>query len=454
MVLIMNVFFYTRKYQDHVPCSFAYNVVCIDNKFSKDVVLYRGKNAVLKFIMSILKEYDYYRSVLKKYFNKNLVMTAEKNEEIEKTNICWICGKSIDFNEKVRDHCHITGFYRGAAHWSCNINLKISKKVPVIFYNLKGYDSHLIFKELSKFNCRISVIPNGLENYMSFSLNRNIVFIDSMLFMKSSLDKLVKNLGNEDFEYLSEVFNDEKLELLQKKGVYPYEYFSSFKKFKKTNLPNKDKCFSSLKDCEIDEKEYQRACDIWKVFKIKKLGEYHDLYLKTDVLLLCDVFEKFISVCLKDYGLDLSHYFSSPGLSWNAMLKMTGILLEKINNIDVHLFLEKGMRGGVSYISKRYTKSDENTDIMYWGANDLYEYAMIQYLPYAGFKFLTREEINNFDLDSISENSPIGYILEADLEHCKKLHNLHSNYPLCPEKIELSYDMSSNIVKRLLIGME
>ena len=209
MVLIMNVFFYTRKYQNHVPCSFAYNVVCIDNKFSKDVVLYRGKNAVLKFIMSILKEYDYYRSVLKKHFNKNLVITAEKNKEIEKTNICWICGKSIDFNEKVRDHCHITGFYRGAAHWSCNINLKISKKVPVIFYNLKGYDSHLIFKELSKFNCRISVIPNGLENYMSFSLNRNIVFIDSMLFMKSSLDKLVKNLGNEDFEYLSEVFNDE-----------------------------------------------------------------------------------------------------------------------------------------------------------------------------------------------------------------------------------------------------
>ena len=108
------------------------------------------------------------------------------------------------------------------------------------------------------------------------------------------------------------------------------------------------------------------------MFGFKNLGQYHDLYLKTDVLLLCDVFEKFVGLCLKDYGLDPYHYFSSPGLSWNAMLKMTGVQLEKVGNLDVHLFLEKGMRGGVSYISKRYSKSDENTDIMYWDANNLY----------------------------------------------------------------------------------
>ena len=161
----------------------------------------------------------------------------------------------------------------------------------------------MIFKELSKFNCKISVIPNGLENYMSFTLNNYIVFIDSILFMKSGLDKLVKNLGSEDFKYLSEVFRGEKLELLKKKGVYPYEYFNSFKKFKESNLLDIDKFFSSLKDCGITEKEYQRACDVCKVFEIKTLGQYHDLYLKTDVLLLYDVFEKFISVCLKDYGL-------------------------------------------------------------------------------------------------------------------------------------------------------
>ena len=160
--------------------------------------------------------------------------------------------------------------------------------------------------------------------------------------------------------------------MVKKKGIYPYEYFSSFKKFKESNLPYIDNFFSSLKDCGISEKEYQRAWDVWNVFEIKNLGEYYDLYLKTDVLLLCDVFEKFINVCLKDYGLDPCHYFSSPGLSWDAMLKMNGIQPEKISDIDVHLFLEKGMRGGVSYISKRYSKSDENTEIIYWDANNLY----------------------------------------------------------------------------------
>ena len=100
------------------------------------------------------------------------------------------------------------------------------------------------------------------------------------------------------------------------------------------------------------------------------------------------------------------------------------------------MFLEKGMRGGVSYISKRYSKSDENTDIMYWDANNLYGWAMIQDLPYSAFKFLSEKEINDFDLQSISENGPIGYISEVDLEYCKKLHNSHSDYPLCPEKVK------------------
>ena len=143
-------FSYTSKYQDHIPCSFAYKLLPVNDKFFSDLVLYRGKNAVFKFIQCIFKEYDYCRKVMKKHFNKNLVMTVEQNEEFERSNICWICGNLIGYDNKVRDHCHITGKYRGAAHWSYDINLKISKKLVVIFHNLKGYDSHLIFKELSK----------------------------------------------------------------------------------------------------------------------------------------------------------------------------------------------------------------------------------------------------------------------------------------------------------------
>ena len=209
---------------------------------------------------------------MKKYFCKNLVMSTEENERFELTNICWICSKLIDVDEKVRDHCHISGKYRGPAHWNCNINLKISRKFFVIFHNLKEYDSHLIFKELNKFNnLKMSVIPNGLVKYLAFILDKNIVFIDSMQFMNWSLDNLVKNLSDEDFKYLSEEFSDENIKLIKEKGIYPYENMNGFKRFNEDKLPDKGKFFSSLKNCEINEKEYEKAVNFWKVFKIKKI---------------------------------------------------------------------------------------------------------------------------------------------------------------------------------------
>ena len=189
------------------------------------------KNAVFKYIQSIFNEYCYCKNIMKIHFNKNVIMSLEEGKQFEKAEICWICNKLIENDNKVRDHCHITGKYRGAAHWNCNINMKISKKIPVIFHNLRGYDSHLIIKELSKFNCNINVIPNELEKFMSFSLGKNIVFIDSMLFLNSSLDKLVNNLNKS--KYLSKVFKENKLELVKKKRIYPYEYMDNFKNLKK-----------------------------------------------------------------------------------------------------------------------------------------------------------------------------------------------------------------------------
>ena len=184
------------------------------------------------------------------------------------------------------------------------------------------------------------------------------------------------------------------------------------------------------------------------------MGDYCDLYLKIDVLLLVDVFEKFINTCLDYYGLDPCHYFSSPGLSWDAMSKMTGVELEVISDIDMHLFIEKGMRGGISYIAKRHSKAknkhikssdstEESVYIIYLNAKNLYGWAIIQYLPYSGFEWLSKKEIDKFDLNSIKENSSIGYILEFDLEYPDELHDLHNDYPLAPEKLEISEDMLS-----------
>ena len=152
---------------------------------------------------------------MKKHFNKNLIITEEE-KQFQSSNMCWICEKLIE-DKKVRDHYHITGKFRGAAHWSCNINLQLTKNVPVIFHNLRGYDSHLIFCELNKFDVKIDVIPNRLEKYMAFFLNKNLVFIDSMQFMNSSLEKLVKKLADNDFKYLTQEFCSKNLELLKTK---------------------------------------------------------------------------------------------------------------------------------------------------------------------------------------------------------------------------------------------
>ena len=161
--------FYSKKFQDHVPCSFACKVVCIDDKFTKPIVAFRGKNAAHEFVKVILNKYEYCKKVMKKHFNKNLIISEKEEEQFQSSNISWIFEKLIDFDdEKVRDHCHVTGKLRGAAHWSCKINLQLTEKVPVIFQNLRGYDSHLIFRELNKFDVKIEVIPDGLEKYVAF----------------------------------------------------------------------------------------------------------------------------------------------------------------------------------------------------------------------------------------------------------------------------------------------
>ena len=171
----------------------------------------------------------------------------KKKNNSNRVTLAGFAKKLVD-DETVRDHCHVTRRFRGAAHWSCNINLHLTKKVPVIFHNLRCYDSHLIFNELNKFDVKIDVIPNRLEKYMALFLNKNLVFIDSMQVMNSSLQKLVKNLSDNDFKYLTEEFGSKNLELLKQKDAYPYEYMDSFKRFGEEKLSD-EKCFySSVKD--------------------------------------------------------------------------------------------------------------------------------------------------------------------------------------------------------------
>ena len=197
---------------------------------------------------------------------------------------------------------------------------------------------------------------------------------------------------------------------------------------------------------------------IWDEFKMKHMGDYHDHYLKKDVLLLADTFEKFIDTCLKYNELDPCHYFSAPGLSRDAMLKMTGVKLEKISDINQYLFIEKGTRGGISYIAKRYAKANnkymcdyysnkQSTFITYLDKNNLYGWAMSEYLPYTELEWL--KNVDSFDVLSINKKSDVGYILEVDLKYPDELHALHNDYPLAPEKLTVTNDILSNYCKRI-----
>ena len=295
---------FTEQYQKHTDCGYGYKLVCCyDDKYSKSARTYRGKKAVNKFMEAMLKEVKYCKNVMKEEFNKPLRMTKENEKEFKKAEECYICNKKYtDEDIRVRDHCHITGNYRGSAHQECNLKLRVNPeevKIPVIFHNLRGYDSHFIMQEIGeivnkhsytnkkgeKCTMNINAIPNNMEKYMAFMLGNHLVFLDSFQFMSSSLDKLVSNLPKESFKYTSQIFSDKELDLMIRKGVYPYDYMDSFDKFKE-QLPSKEEFYSVLNDEHISEEDYKHAKKVWKTFSMKNMGEYHDLVYTHSVILV------------------------------------------------------------------------------------------------------------------------------------------------------------------------
>ena len=296
---------------------------CMYSKFAYGKVTnplkqYRGSDCVSKFCEHIMVEAKrLYESAPKKPMDK---LTKEQNVEFITAKECHICFKKFSPKDrKVRDHCHYTGKYRGAAHSSCSLRYRIPDYIPVVFHNLAGYGAHLFIKELTKHTTKIGVIAKNTENYISFSVKVEVDkfidkagnekskeielrFIDSFKFMSSSLDSLVNNLAKGGHEFWGfEKYNSKQKELLFRKGVYPYEYMDSWDKFEEKRLPSKDEFYSKLNMSGISEKDYQHACKVWNEFGLKNMGDYHDLYLETDVILLANVFESFRKVCLDNY---------------------------------------------------------------------------------------------------------------------------------------------------------
>ncbi|XP_047024710.1 uncharacterized protein LOC124633507 [Helicoverpa zea] len=446
---------YIENIQIHEATCFAYYICCESNPELNNLISYRGPNCSKKFVESIINDSQSLYQILSMH-RQMLPLTSEEYHSFKTAVKCHICKKKFASDDHiVRDHDHFTGKYRGPAHNKCNLNSKSCHFIPVIFHNLSGYDSHLFINEISSVCGYINLIPKNKEKYISFSKfvpldSKNTVqlkFIDSFNFLSSSLDNLAKTLNVADFKHLKSFFIDEDLlRLCLKKGVYCYEYINSWKKYEETQLPDRNKFYSRLTSETVSEEDYNHALTVWNKFRINNIGEYTDLYLKCDVLLLCDIFEKFRSMSLKHYGLDPCHYVSSPSLSWDAMLLITQVELDLLSDIEMYEMLEKGVRGGLAQCSLRYAKANNkylpnyneqepNTFLAYLDCVNLYGYAMMQSLPVGNFRFLTNSEIIKFNINSISSDSDEGYILEVDIHYPFVIHDEHSDLPFAAEKI-------------------
>ena len=474
----------TRQFQKHEPSGYCYLIKFFDdNLFKPKLVKYTKKSdedVSLKFVESLENNIKKIHEQFK--FPKKIILREKDKKDFEKAKKCYACDKKFEKDDKVKDHCHYTGKYRGAACISCNSKMKKPKFVPVIFHNLQNYDSHLFIKNLGVSEGEINCIPNTEEKYISFTkeiivdkfeskkiitekqfksrckeniieygeikykikeminVKKQIRFIDSFKFMQSSLGNLVKNLDKNELNIMKKFYkNEEERELLTRKGVFPYDWFDNIQKLNEEKLPDIEEFYSKLNDENITEEDYEHAQKVWKRFKILNMREYHNLYLKTDVILLADGFENFRKVCKENYKLDPAWYYTSPGLSWDAMLKMTRVELELLSDSEMYLMIENGIRGGVSTVFKRYAKAnnlymesgydpkEENVYIQYLDANNLYSWAMSRRLPVRDFKWMNEGELQNW--------KSIPCILEVDLKYPEELHDEHNDYPLAPGKM-------------------
>lgn len=465
----------TVAYQQHEVYSIGYYFKCCFDESNSYYKSNRGMSCVDWFMSELYRIATDVENIIDNKMPMNL--SNEEELSFRTADRCHICGKKYTENDAgVRDHCHLTGKYRGSAHSSCNLQYKVPRFIPVVFHNLSNYDAHFLIEKLaSTFSGDISVIPLNDQVYISFtktvksSKTKDYTqfikyrFIDSYRFMSSSLDYLSSLLPSDKKNNLHAEFvnlDNEQTELVERKGVLCYDYIDSWQKLDETALPAKHEFYSKLNESHITDEEYDFALKIWQKFNIKTIGMYSDLYLKTDILLLADVFENFRETCYSIYELDPAHYYTTPGLSFDSMLKYTKVEIELFTDVDMLLFIERGIRGGIVSCVKRYAKANnqflpnfdadmEKKFLIFLDCNNLYGSSMMQHLPISDFQWCN-EEFTSEKILNISDDAATAYIFEVDISYPEFLHNKHKDYPLLAEKMTVPGTKNS---KKLLLTL-
>lgn len=369
----------TTAIHKHHPMSYGYLVVAAEGVPSdlfeqfdipRAPVIFRGSatedDVAARFVRAVIDVAD---KICRLYKDVNvpIIMSVEDCRVHDSKTLCDLCGCTFtDRNCKTAHHDHLSGRFLKTLCNACNLKLKTPKFVPCFLHNLSNYDAHFIVTNLPDGgNNRISVIANTEEKYISFSKYINnsfsVRFIDTCRFMATSLANLADNLSSVNFDKfreVSKVFDRSEMTLTTRKGVYPYEYTDSWDKLCVTTLPDKLQFYSALTETHVSDEDYNHALRVWNHFGCTTLGAYSDLYLKIDVLISADVFENFRDICMTTYHLDPAHYYTSPGFSFDCMLKFTKVQLSLLTDFEKVLFIESGTRGGLVQASKRHARAN------------------------------------------------------------------------------------------------
>ena len=437
-----------------IPIAVGYYII---SPFGKKYKSYFGTDCNEWFV----KEMFILEQEANKYFKTNLELqiTPQEEESFQLPEECWLCENPLD-DTKVRDHDHLTGKYRGAAHNICNINCKqrSSSFVPIFFHNFSGYDCHLIFQELLiqafEKGYEPKIISKSMENYVSIQVGC-LRLLDSYRFLSSSLDKLVKSLDS--FPIMDE--NGFKDKLFKKKLAYPYEYLNLDNFQEPLNLTKED-YWSTLTQSYPSDDDIKRTQELIDKNKIKNGRELTMLYLKMDVLQLADVFENFVESSTREYKIFPLYSYSLPGYTCKAGLKLTNIKLDFIKDKELLLLLETNIRGGISSVmGDRHVQSDENKQILYIDANNLYGWAMSQYLPTGEFEILPLNPCNytdNYNLEQLVEDllqipddNEYGFFIECDLEYPAEIKEKTKNFPFCPYQTKADRNLFSGYMNNI-----
>ena len=454
----------SQIYAQHRLNAFGAIMLSKYSVYSQSPFIYVGRNVIKKFVMYLHQKRAEISYILDNN-RRTISLTSEDISRISRQENCYIC--NIPFHKsgtrKVLDHAHIGREGSGRdVNYACNrcnltyTSLRMDQiNIPIVVHNSMNFDTHFLIQKLYRYiDKHVKVLARSSEKFLTLSFE-NYRVIDSFQFLPTSLSKLADLLSENDArDFIQTKKHIDKKELLSfvtRKGVMCYDYIDSWKKLSETKLPAQEKFFNTLTRQHLSDSEYTHAKYMFKSLNCRNLKDYLKEYLKIDVLLLSDVFESFRKKAINYYNLDPVKYLTAPSLSYQAMLKFTGVRLELLTDLEMYHFIESGIRGGITNVSKRMsTIKEKDEKILYLDCVNLYGHSMSQSLPYASFEWIDQEIIEKFDVENVTDDNDIGYILEVTLLYPDNIHAYHDSYPLAPSKRIVPYENLSPYSKKVL----